>query len=163
MQHKLVGPCGDFLLLFSLVPAHVLQGPMVQVLNNPGLQAQGNANVVVSFTGLKANMDYQLRLIAVDASGNCQTNFTLETIHTLDNVPPVTLALDVSNVKGTSADLLVMLDEPGYVMYTVLQQSAAGASCPNAEEVGAQGVASATMLEKLKPLQHEHLALCNMY
>eukprot|EP00775_Hariotina_reticulata_P010661 gene10661-10820_t len=113
----------------------VFQGPMVQLFSNPGLQTPGNNNVVLSFAGLTANMDYQLRLIAVDASGNCQTQFTVETIHTLDNVPPVTMALDVANVKGTTADLRIMLDEPGYVMYVVLQQTAAGASCPSADEM----------------------------
>lgn len=87
--------------------------------------AQANSNI--SWSGLTANTDYILRLIAIDAPGNCQHAFTDLPVHTLDNIPPNTLAFEVVAIGGTTAGLQVTLDEPGTVFYAVVPK---GAECP---------------------------------
>lgn len=63
--------------------------------------------------------------------------FTDLPIHTLDNVPPVTLALDVSNVTGTSAKLLLTLNEPGTAYFMLLEYGAnrTALACPATDQV----------------------------
>jgi hypothetical protein len=84
-------------------------------------------NSNISWTGLTANTDYLLRLIAVDTAGNCQAAFTDLPVHTLDNIPPNTLAFEVVQIGGTTAGLHITLDEPGTVFYAVMPR---GTACP---------------------------------
>lgn len=101
-----------------------LQGPLVG--QNTLLVAQGLQPINISWSGLTANTDYTLRLIAVDAPGNCQAGFTDLPVHTLDNIPPNTLGFDVVNIGGVSAGLQITLDEPGEADYVIMPQ---GAGC----------------------------------
>lgn len=112
----------------SLVRVYMcVQGPGIGQNSYDVAAALVNANV--SWTGLTANTDYLLRLIAVDAVGNCQAGFTDVPIHTLDNIPPNTLAFLVVQIGGTTAGLQVTLDEPGVVYYAIMPQ---GTACPPA-------------------------------
>jgi hypothetical protein len=101
-----------------------------------GPAAAAGANVTFSFAqGLTPNTDYIVTLIARDATGNCQQQFTTVGVHTADNIPPVTLALDVTNVTGTSAELHLQLDEPGTALFVVDAASSSGGLCPSADEM----------------------------
>lgn len=113
-----------------------VQGPVIGQNSYDVAAALVNANV--SWTGLTANTDYLLRLIAVDAVGNCQAGFTDVPVHTLDNIPPNTLAFLVVQIGGTTAGLQVTLDEPGVVYYAVMPQ---GTACPSAAALFAAATA----------------------
>jgi hypothetical protein len=104
-----------------------VQGPVIGQNSYTVAAALANANI--SWTGLTANTDYLLRLIAVDTVGNCQAGFTDVPVHTLDNIPPNTLAFTVVQIGGTTAGLQVTLDEPGVVYFAVMPQ---GTACPAA-------------------------------
>lgn len=93
--------------------------------------------MTLSFAGLTANSDYTALLIARDAAGNCQRLLSREPIHTLDNVPPLTLAFSASGVTGASAQLALSLGEPADVAFMVLaaQQPGGDSGCPSAEQV----------------------------
>lgn len=104
---------------------------------NPVTVSDSSQVVTLTFDqGLTANTDYLLRLIAKDNFGNCQSQFTDIPIHTLDNIPPVTLAMDVTRVTGDSAALQSTLNEPGTVYYMVLHNRAGAAICPTIDQVG---------------------------
>lgn len=103
-----------------------VQGPVIGQKSYDIAAALVNANI--SWTALTANTDYLLRLIAVDTVGNCQPGFTDLPVHTLDNIPPTTLAFDVVQIGGTTAGLQITLDEPGTVFYAVM---AKGTACPD--------------------------------
>lgn len=98
---------------------------MVGQTTHPMPVALANSNI--SWSGLTANTDYILRLIAADTVGNCQHAFTDVPVHTLDNIPPNTLAFEVVDIGGTTAGLQVTLDEPGTVFYAVMPN---GTECP---------------------------------
>lgn len=103
----------------------VLQGPMVG--QNTYAVAAALVNINISWTGLTANTDSLLKLIAVDTAGNCEAVFTNVPIHTLDNVPPITLGFDVVQIGGTFAGLQITLDEPSTACYAVMPK---GRDCP---------------------------------
>lgn len=86
-------------------------------------------NSNISWSGLTANTDYILRLIAADAVGNCQPAFTDLPVHTLDNIPPNTLVFEVVDIGGTTAGLQIALDEPGTGFFAVVPK---GTTCPAA-------------------------------
>jgi hypothetical protein len=88
----------------------------------------GLVNINMSWTGLTANTDYLLKLIAVDTVGNCQPAFTDLPVHTLDNIPPNILAFEVVQIGGITAGLQVTLDEPSTVYYAVMPR---GTACPD--------------------------------
>jgi hypothetical protein len=91
---------------------------------------KGSTPFTITFdSGLTANTDYHLRLIAVDGPGNCQQAFTDLLVHTLDNIPPSTLAFDVVDVGGTHARLQLTLDEPASAFFAVVPR---GTPCPAA-------------------------------
>lgn len=112
-----------------------LQGPLVDQLTIP--VAHGFTSFNASFRhGLTANTDYLLRLIAVDTAGNCQHHFTDLPVHTLDNIPPVTVAFSIMAIGGTFAGLQLTLDEPSNAFYTVLPK---GTACPSVDVLFAVG------------------------
>jgi len=93
------------------------------------------ANITLSFTkGLTPNSDFVVHLVARDSSGNCQPRFTSVPVHTADNIPPVTLAMRLANVTGTSAELHVQLDEPGTAIFAVFD-SEQMPGCPSAADM----------------------------
>jgi hypothetical protein len=132
-----------------------LQGPMVGQISYAVSAARVNSNI--SWTGLTANTDYLLRLIAVDTAGNCQAAFTDLAVHTLDNIPPITLAFEVVQIGGTTASLQITLDEPGTVFHAVMPR---GTACPapaalfaavTAQPTGAVAAGSAAVLQGNMP------------
>jgi hypothetical protein len=57
-------------------------------------------------------------------------------VHTLDNVPPDTLSLDVANITGSSGQLQLTLNEPSTAYFIVLPHGPSGpGACPAAEQV----------------------------
>lgn len=66
-------------------------------------------------------------------------------VHTADNIPPFTLALDATNITGASAVLSIALDEPGTAFYSVVRAAAGGADstpCLAAGDLFGQGPAA---------------------
>lgn len=136
-----------------LICAGILQGPMVTTMT-PVSVSDSSQTVTLTFdSGLTANTDYLLKLIAKDNFGNCQGQFTNLLVHTLDNVPPVTLAMDVANITGTSAALQLTLNEPGTVFYMVLDSTTGAAACPTADEVGIGCIAQVPVQQRHVPLK----------
>lgn len=113
-----------------------MQGTTIIAQTSTTVPAAG-ADVDLAFTeGLKPNSAYVLRLIAADAAGNCQQNFTDVNVRTLDNVPPVILELRIGELGGHHAQLLLSLDEPGAAAYAVLRADGASPPvCPSTEAV----------------------------
>jgi hypothetical protein len=112
-------------LLLECLP-HDVQGSVVG--HNSYQVSAGRVDINMSWTGLTANTDYLLKLIAVDTVGNCQPAFTDLPVHTLDNIPPNTLAFEVVQIGGTTAGLQITLDEPSTVYYVVMPR---GTACPD--------------------------------
>lgn len=106
------------------------QGPVIGQTVLP--VANGLQHINISWSGLTANTDYLLWLIATDTPGNCQPRFTAVPVHTLDNLPPNTLGFDVVQVGGTTAALQIVLDEPATAFYAVMP---AGTECPAPAEL----------------------------
>jgi hypothetical protein len=66
-----------------------------------------------------------------------QVAFTDLLVHTLDNVPPDTLSLDVANITGSSGQLQLTLNEPSTTYFVVLPHGPSGpGECPAADQVG---------------------------
>lgn len=114
------------ILLCAAVLLAAVQGSVVG--HNSYQVAAGLVHINMSWTGLTANTDYLLRLIAVDTVGNCQAAFTDLPVHTLDNIPPNTLAFEVVQIGGTTAGLELTLDEPSTVYYSIMPR---GTPCPS--------------------------------
>lgn len=76
-----------------------------------------------------------------------QTTFTDLLVHTLDNVPPDTLSLDVANITGSSGQLQLTLNEPSTAYFIVLPHGPTGpGECPAAEQVCAHKCAAVSLL-----------------
>lgn len=112
------------------------------LVQDSGTTAGAGAPVKFTFSqGLTSNTDYTVTLIARDVYGNCERNFTTLTVHTADNIPPVTLGLTVLNVTGTTAELHLQLDEPGTAYFAII---AANDTCPPAASLFASGAAASS-------------------
>lgn len=117
---RMAYPCG---LHLHCVP----QGPLVGQATIAVPQGAAAFNITFD-SGLTANTDYLLRLIAADTpAGNCQAALTDLSVHTLDNVPPNTLAFEVVDIGGSCAGLQLTLDEPGTAFFAVMPR---GSACP---------------------------------
>ena len=112
--------------------------------------AAANSAGALSFDGLQPNTDYVVLLIARDKWGNCQAAYTSISVHTADNIPPVTLLLRADNVTGTSADLLVSLDEPGTAYFAIVDAAArADTPCPSVSDIFAGNSAAGVITGNL--------------
>ncbi|WIA19460.1 hypothetical protein OEZ85_004074 [Tetradesmus obliquus] len=136
-------------------------GPVIGRLSLPA--ATASQAVALAFdSGLVANTDYLLKLIAVDAYGNCQTTFTDLLVHTLDNVPPDTLSLDVANITGSSGQLQLTLNEPSTAYFIVLPHGPTGpGECPASEQLFALTIPSGATLPDTSALGNFSVALAN--
>lgn len=90
--------------------------------------AAGTSSSTIALTGLSIETEYDIWVACEDdaSSPNRQAAATLLQEETIDNVDP-SFATDypqVDNIAGTTADLLVDLDEPGQFWYCVLPATA---------------------------------------
>lgn len=77
-----------------------------------------------------------LLLLSLHVCCTWQVAFTELAIHTLDNVPPDTVSLDVANITGSSGQLRLTLNEPSTAYFIVLPHGESGpGDCPAAEQV----------------------------
>lgn len=96
-----------------------------------------NETRTVIVDGLMAATTYNVYAVGQDDSvpPNVMETPRSVTTRTLDNLPPNFLVVNVTDIQGTAANLLVQMDEPSRVSYAVYR--ATEMACPASEQVAA--------------------------
>jgi hypothetical protein len=84
---------------------------------------------IANVTGLKSLTQYTLWAAAVDPFGNKMVQPERLQFETLDDAPPILVA-SINEVGTGSAELLVKLDEPGFVYYMTQVLATQQTPCP---------------------------------
>mmetsp|Transcript_18574 Transcript_18574/g.60540 ORF Transcript_18574/g.60540 Transcript_18574/m.60540 type:complete len:2545 (+) Transcript_18574:110-7744(+) len=127
--------------------------------------ATANSDVTLSVTGLTEKTDYDIYVVAADASGNLQATPTKTPETTADDSPPVFASgyPYADNIAGHKFDLMVQLDEAGTFWYVVQPSHLSQPSIQEVMEGTAGGAVACGPLDGTAVLEIPHYTGANNF